>query len=140
MTESPYITHREILLNGMYGTAYCLQQFVLHQLDPYRYAFDIDNHSGGLDGRHIQIYKDMKQWYWDNGQASAGFKEVAEIIQSRRVQQAQSNLEQLRCLREMRPEDYPHEPGENQLEAYRNDVELHEWHHREHVAKGDLDE
>ena len=124
----------------MYGTAYCLQQFVLHQLDPYRYEFDIDSHSGRFDRRHIQIYKDMKQWYWDNGPASAGFKEVAEIIQSRRVQKAQSNLEQLRRLREMRPEDYPHEPGENQLEAYRNDVELHEWYHQQHVAKGDLDE
>lgn len=34
MNESPYITHRDVLLNGMYGTAYRLQEFVLHQLDP----------------------------------------------------------------------------------------------------------
>jgi hypothetical protein len=47
MTESPYITHRETLLEGKYGTAYLLQQFILHQYDPYRYPFDIENHRGG---------------------------------------------------------------------------------------------
>lgn len=83
MQQSPYVRHREILLNGMYGTAYRLQEFVLYQLDPCRYTFDIDEHRGGFDSVHLQIYQDMKQWYWDNGPSSAGFKEIAETLQAR---------------------------------------------------------
>ncbi|BDB19276.1 hypothetical protein cym2001_26410 [Pseudomonas sp. CYM-20-01] len=86
MPQSPYEQHREILLNGMYGTAYRLQEFVLYQLDPCRYTFDIDEHRGGFDSVHLQIYKDMKQWYWDNGPSSAGFKEIAKALQARYTQ------------------------------------------------------
>jgi hypothetical protein len=136
MNESPYITHRDILLHGMYGTAYLLQEFILHQLNPYRYHSDIDQRNGGFDRRHQQIYEDLKR----AGPKSAGFNEVAKIIESRSLQQAQSNREHLRCLLDMRPEDYPHEPGENQLQSYRNDVENHMRYHREYVALGYIDE
>lgn len=74
MRQSPYVIHREILLDGMYGTAYRLQEFVLYQLDPCRYTFDIDEHRGGFDSDHLQIYQDMKLWFWDNGPSSAGLK------------------------------------------------------------------
>lgn len=38
MTESPYVTNRETLLEGKYGTALLLQQFILHQYDASRYS------------------------------------------------------------------------------------------------------
>jgi hypothetical protein len=50
----------------MYGTDFRLQEFVLYQLDPCRYSFDIDEHRGGFDNVHLQIYQDMKQWFWEN--------------------------------------------------------------------------
>lgn len=140
ITESPYITHREILLNGKYGTAYRLQEFLLYQLNPWQYPFDMDQHRGGFDSHHLQIYKDMKWWYCYNGSASEGFKDLAETIEARMLKEAQSLRDDLNRLRQMRPEDYPHDPGEDQLKAYQSDVDLHEMHYRRYVEKGYLDE
>jgi len=140
MQQSPYVIHREILLNGMYGTAYLLQEFVLYQLDPCRYSFDIDEHRGGFDNVHLQIYQDMKQWYWDNGPSSAGFKDVAEALQARYTQQAQENLGELYLLQAMQPSDFPAEPGEIPADSHRHAVERAELLHREYVGKGFIDE
>ena len=140
MHQSPYVIHRDILLNGMYGTAYRLQEFVLYQLDPGRYTFDIDEHRGGFDSVHLQIYQDMKQWYWDNGPSSAGFKDVAEALQDRYTRQAQENLEELYLLRAMQPSDFPAEPGEIPADFHRHAVERAELLHREYVGKGFINE
>jgi hypothetical protein len=140
MSESPYITHREILLYGKYGTAYLLQEFILYQYDASRYSFEIDEHRGGFDSGHLQMYQDMKQWFWENGRSSDGFMELAETIQARWIRQAETNRDELVQLRQMRPEDYPNEAGTTQLESYRTDLENHEMFHRRYVAKGYLDE
>ncbi|EGH22104.1 hypothetical protein [Pseudomonas syringae] len=139
MIESPYVTHREILLNGKYGTAYLLQEFVLYQYDPERYSFEIDHHRGGFDSRHLQVYQDMKQWFGDNGLSSTGFKEIAETIQARWIGQAEANRADLLRLREMRPEDYPNEPGADQLDSYRTKLANLEMFHQRFVDKGYLD-
>ncbi|MDD1507727.1 hypothetical protein [Pseudomonas sp. CNPSo 3701] len=138
LTESPYITHRETLLNGKYGTAYLLQEFLLYQLNPWQYPFDIDQHRGGFDSRHLQIYKDMKWWYCYNGSDSAAFKELAHTIEARKLREAEALRESLKRLRQTRPEDYPHEEGEDQLKAYQLDIELHEMYYRRYVEKGYL--
>ncbi|MDZ4300188.1 MAG: hypothetical protein U1C13_00875 [Pseudomonas sp.] len=140
MHQSPYEQHRDILLNGMYGTAYRLQEFVLYQLDPCRYTFDIDEHRGGFDSVHLQIYQDMKQWYWDNGPSSAGFKDVAEALQARYTHQALANLDELCLLRAMQPDDYPAEPGEIPSDSHRHAVERAEQLHRLFISKGFIDE
>ncbi|GJB77132.1 hypothetical protein KAM380_015970 [Aeromonas caviae] len=62
MCQSPYEQHRDILLDGKYSTAYFLQDFVLHQYDSAQYPFDASRHLGGFDSRHLQIYKDLKQF------------------------------------------------------------------------------
>ena len=139
MTESPYVMHRETLLEGKYGTAYLLQQFILHQYDPYRYSFEIDHHRGGFDSRHLQMYQDMKQWFWENGRSSDGFMELAETIEARWIRQAEANRDELFRLREMRPEDYPHDNGSDQLESYRLAIAHCEMHHKRYVEKGFLD-
>ncbi|WP_426178498.1 hypothetical protein [Pseudomonas sp. TWRC1-2] len=140
MTESPYVTHRETLLEGKYGTAYLLQQFILHQYAPYRYSFEIDDHRGGFDSRHLQMYQDMKQCFWENGRSSDGFMELAETIETRCIRQAEANRDELVQLREMRPEDYPHDNGTDQLESYKSAIVLREMHHKRYVEKGFLDE
>ncbi|MEO8488234.1 hypothetical protein [Pseudomonas sp.] len=140
MHQSPYVIHRDILLNGMYGTAYRLQEFVLRQLDPCRYTFDIDEHRGGFDSVHLQIYQDMKQWYWENGPSSAGFKDVAEALQDRNTRQALENLEELYLLRAMQPSDFPAELGEIPANSHRHAIERIEHLHKEYVGKGFIDE
>lgn len=136
MRQSPYEQHRDILLNGMYGTAYLLQEFVLHQLDPCRYTFDIEEHRGGFDPLHLQIYQDMKQWFWDNGPSSAGFKDIAEALQAKYDQQARANFDELCLLRKMQPNNFSAEPGETAAQSHRRAIELAEHHHRSFVGKG----
>lgn len=140
ITESPYITHREILLNGKYGTAYRLQEFLLYQLNPWQYPFDMDQHRGGFDSQHMQIYKDMKWWYCYNGSASEGFEDLAKTVEARLLKEAKVVRDDLIRLRQMRPEDYPHDNDEDPLKSYQLDVELHEMHYRRYVDKGYLDE
>lgn len=140
MTESPYVTHRETLLDGKYSTAYLLQEFILYQYDADRYSFEIDHHRGGFDSTHLQIYQDMKQWFWENGRSSDGFMELAETIQARWIRQAEANRDELVQLQQMRPEDYPNEAGSIQLESYRMALDNKEMYHRRYVAKGYLDE
>lgn len=57
------------------------------------------------------MYQDIEQWFWENGQASDGFRELAETIKARWIRRAQANRDELLQLREMRPEDYPHDDG-----------------------------
>lgn len=139
MHKSPFITHREILLQGKYGTAYHLQQFVLHLRAPCRYAFVIDHHKGGFDSYHFQIYQEMKDWFWENGEASEGFKEVADVIEMRAIESAKNVLTELARLRAMRPKDYQHEAGSDQLKSYEGDLANHIWWHQQNVAKGYID-
>lgn len=147
MTQSPYVTHREIFLEGKYGTAYLLQRFLLHQLAPGRFPFEINDHLGGFDTRHTKVYQDMKSWFWENGPASEGFREIAEILRTRREQEAQNNLEELKKLRVMNPADYPIESdrdypigcGVTAVDAHKSALELCEYHHERHVANGYID-
>ncbi|WP_456292522.1 hypothetical protein [Pseudomonas sp. AK106] len=136
MPESPYITHRDIFLTGMYGTAYLLQDFILYQYNPRKFFSDIDQRCGGFDRRHQQIYEDLKAWFSDHGAASPGFRQIAEHLQSQRIARAQSVFEELCRLREMFPADYPSEPGANPSEEHGNALRNHEWYHEQNVSKG----
>lgn len=140
MSESPYVAHREILLDGKYGTAYLLQDFILYQYDASRYSFEIDEHRGRFDSRHLQMYQDMKQWFCENGRSSDGFTELAETVEARWIRWAQANRDELLQLREMPPEDYPHDDGSDQLDSYTLALALREMHHERYVEKGFLDE
>ncbi|EXF95844.1 hypothetical protein HK44_020985 [Pseudomonas fluorescens HK44] len=79
MIQSPYELHKNILLDDTYGTARRLQDFVLYQYESGRYPFDINEHIGGFDRRHLQIYSDLKQWFWKNG-PDPFFNEIAQIV------------------------------------------------------------
>lgn len=91
MPQSPYVQHRHILLDEFYGTAYLLQDFVLHQHDSEQYPFDIDQHWGGFDTRHRQICSELREWVWNHGLDST-FREVAGLIVAKRREAAQANL------------------------------------------------
>ena len=139
MLQSPYELHKDILLDDTYSTARRLQDFVLYQYESGRYPFDINEHIGGFDRQHLQIYSDLKQWYWDNG-PDPFFNEIAQTIITRRRATAQANFEELTRLREMEPEAYPVDPGESPINSHKVDLENHEMFHRRYVAEGILDE
>ncbi|MBP2838642.1 hypothetical protein A3L25_010260 [Pseudomonas putida] len=135
MPQPPYEIHRDILLDGKYGTAYLLQDFVLHQYDSDLYPFDASRHLGGFDTRHLQIYKDLKRFYWKNGPSTAQL-EITRTLIARRTAEAQENFDELTVLRAMRPEDYPAESGERPVDGYRSAVKACEMHHRRYAEIG----
>jgi hypothetical protein len=139
MLQSPYVLHKDILLCDSYSTARRLQDFILHQYESERYPFDANQCLGGFDSRHLQIYSDLKEWFWNHGPDPV-FKEIAEIIRVRRLKEALENLEELDHLRAMKPETYPAEIGESPVDAHKSAVESCEWFHRRYVAQGTLED
>lgn len=83
----------------------------------------------------MQIYSDLKQWFWENG-PDPFFNEIAETISARRRAAAKANFEKLTRLREMQPEAYPVDPGESPIYSHKVDLENHEMYHRRYVAGG----
>lgn len=139
MPQSPYELHKDILLDDSYSTARRLQDFVLHQYQSGRFPFDANQCIGGFDSRHLQIYSDLKEWFWNHGPDPV-FKEIAEIIIVRRLKEALENLEELDCLRAMQPEAYPAQVGESPVDAHKTAIEAREMFHRRYVAEGTLEE
>jgi hypothetical protein len=97
------------------------------------------NNVGGFDRRHLQIYYDLKQWFWDNGPDPL-FNEIAETIIARRRANAQANFDELIRLQAMEPKAYPVDPGESPIEAHKDALEIREDFHRRYVEEGVWDE
>ncbi|MEO6678466.1 MAG: hypothetical protein ABIO21_13955 [Pseudomonas sp.] len=135
MSQSPYVLHKKILLDDTYGTARLLQDFVLYQYESGQYPFDINEHRGGFDSRHLQIYSELKQWFWENGPDPSS-NEIAEAIIAKRRADAQANFDELVRLREMQPGTYPADSGETPIDAHRAALESREMFHRRYVASG----
>ncbi|MEB0008552.1 hypothetical protein QN412_24235 [Pseudomonas sp. RTB3] len=82
MPSSPYERYSNVFLDDTYGTARLLQNFVLYQYQSGQHPFDIGQYRGGFDSRHLQIYYDLKQWYWDNGPSPSFYALVDVIIET----------------------------------------------------------
>lgn len=135
MCQSPYEQHRDILLDGKYSTAYFLQDFVLHQYDSAQYPFDASRYLGGFDSRHLQIYKDLKQFYWDNG-PSKEHGDISLTIIAKRTAEAQANFDELTVLRATNPAGYPTEAGGSPAVSHRYALEVCELHHKRYSEMG----
>lgn len=135
MQQSPYAQHRSILVDDSYGTACRLQEFVLHQQDGDQYPFDIDQHWGGFDTRHRQIYTELREWVWQHGLDST-FEEVVRIIIAKRQEEAQANFDELTWLRHMSPEDFQPESGETPVESHRRAIATCEMWQKRYAEKG----
>lgn len=135
MTSSPYVLYKNILLDDTYGAARRLQDFVIYQYQSGRYPFDIDEHRGGLDSRHLQIFTDLKNWMWDNG-PDLFFNEIAETIISKRRAAAQANFNELTELRAVKPEDYVVEPGTDAVRSHKTALDNCEMHHKRYAEMG----
>lgn len=135
MIPTPYEQYRDILVDGKYGTAYLLQDFVLHQYDCDQYPFDSNRPLRGFDSRHLQIYKDLKQFYWDNGPSTAQL-EIARKIISRRTTEAQENFDELVVLRATNPADYVAEMGVLPADGHSAALRACELHHRRYAEMG----
>lgn len=79
--ESPFVTHRTEIL-GNYGTAYKLQQLVLH-LYNFNFEFNLGRLLWGADQRHTRIALDLIASYAVNGENDPDFMALAVEIRDR---------------------------------------------------------
>lgn len=79
--QSPFVTYRTQIL-GSYGTAYKLQQLVLH-LYNFNNEFNLGRLLWGADRQHIRIALEMIASYAENGENDPDFMALAEEIRDR---------------------------------------------------------
>lgn len=106
MEQSPFDRFSEILLDGKYGTAFLLQQFVLALYDCSTYRFSRRDHWGGFDSRHRDIFNDLLEWVEDHGHSEPSLIRVAKAIVADKERIARDNFLTLRGLKLIDFEDY----------------------------------
>jgi len=75
MSESPFETHREILL-ARYGAAKFLRHFTLSMWDGSTYKVGVSR-LGFLDQKHLEIMHELLAHYCEHGERDDSFMRVA---------------------------------------------------------------
>ncbi|OAS07715.1 hypothetical protein AYO08_10295 [Pseudomonas putida] len=87
MTESPFATHRAVLVDSDYAAAGFLQSFAMAMYAGA--AFPMDAHGlRNLDDQHMQIFQDMAASYRRHGEADPDFVDVCKAIKAKRAAHA----------------------------------------------------
>lgn len=92
MKESPFLTHRHILLNG-YGAAITLRGITLSLWNGRNWPADMSR-VAGLDDQHFAIAQELLAWYRQHGENDPDFMETgrdceAMALQSKREAEQQ---------------------------------------------------
>ena len=74
MKESPFLTHRHILLNG-YGAAITLRGLTLSLWNGRNWPADMSR-VAGLDDQHFAIAQELLAWYRQHGENDPDFMET----------------------------------------------------------------
>ncbi|BCK65797.1 hypothetical protein KAM448_35200 [Aeromonas caviae] len=101
MKESPFLTHRHILLNG-YGAAITLRGLTLSLWNGRNWPADMSR-MAGLDDQHFAIAQELLAWYRQYGENDPDFMETGrdcetialEAKRQAEQQQAYAGWEQL---------------------------------------------
>ena len=101
MKESPFLTHRHILLNG-YGAAITLRGIVLSLWNGRNWPADLSR-VGGLDEQHFTIAVELLTWYRLHGENDPDFMDTGRACEALALegkrqaeqQKAYDNWEQL---------------------------------------------
>lgn len=139
MEKSPFDRYTEMLLDGKYGTAYLLQEFVLALYDCSRYSFSRNDHWGGFDTRHRGIFNELLEWVEEHGHTDPSLIRVAKAIVAKKELIARDNYLTLRGLKLMDFEDYIDEDGgegDYKLKGYHADIQRRQEVHEYYVEKG----
>lgn len=105
MNESPFLKHRNILLNASYSTAMSLQSFVLSLYNGADHKFAASSLSN-FDPQHMAIFVEMATWYNRYTESDPDFMRVCEEMIKQRQQYARQNLAELNRLLAMDPNTY----------------------------------
>ena len=78
MRQSPFLTHKEILLGG-YGAARWLRRLTLSLWNGHAWPADLSG-LAGLDERHFQIALELLTWYRQYGEDDRDFMATVEEV------------------------------------------------------------
>lgn len=84
MNESPFATHRAILVDGDYSAAGFLQSFAMAMYAGAAFPMDA-NGLRNLDDKHMQIFHDMAASYRRHGEGDPDFVDVCKAIKAKRA-------------------------------------------------------
>lgn len=80
MQQSPFLTHRHILLNG-YGAAITLRVLTLSLWNGRNWPADMSR-VAGLDDRHFAIAQELLAWYRQYGENDPDFMETGRACEA----------------------------------------------------------
>lgn len=92
MKQSPFLTHKEILLSG-YGAARWLRRLTLSLWNGYAWPADLSG-LAGLDERHFQIALEFLTWYRQYGEDDRYFIAAAEAARKMELEAKKQAEEQ----------------------------------------------
>lgn len=127
MSESPFHTHKHLLLDEGYSTARSLQLFVLSMYQR-RWKFNGDVLSN-FDEAHIEIFCDFARSYRTHGESDQAFMNVCRAMIQQREKWAANNLANLQALEALDPNTYEEGPDSHRryvrdlFEQYERDRE-----------------
>ena len=88
MNESPFVTHRSILVDGDYSAAGFLQNFAMAMYAGGAFPMDASG-LRNLDEQHMRIFQEMAVWFRRHGEGDPDFVSVCQAIKAQRRAYAQ---------------------------------------------------
>jgi len=130
MKPSPFLTHREILVNGDYSAAGFLRDFTMAM---FAGEASPANCSGirNLDPNHMRIFFELASSYNANGENDADFMEVCQAIRRERRDYAARIKKTLDDVLATDPDSY-----EGGRDEHRSSVRFYSAEHEKNVARG----
>ncbi|KWS82359.1 hypothetical protein AL053_12345 [Pseudomonas savastanoi pv. fraxini] len=99
MNESPFATHRAILVDCDYSAAGFLQSFAMAMYAGAAFPMDA-NGLRNLDDKHMKIFQDMAASYRRHGEGDPDFVDVCKAIKAKRAAYAlriKAHLDEVRA-------------------------------------------
>jgi hypothetical protein len=137
MNESPFLKHRNILVEASYSTAMSLQSFVLSLYNGADHKFAANTLSN-YDPQHMAIFVELATWYNRHTESDPDFMNVCGEMIRQRQQFARENLAELNRLLALNPNTYS-EDGETGPSAHRYAVSDRRRTYESHQAGGWID-
>lgn len=129
MTESPFATHRSILVDADYSAAGFLQSFAMAMYSGAAFPMDAKG-LRNLDEQHMQIFQDMAAAYRLHGEADPDFVDVCKAIKAKRHAYGLAIKAHLDTVRACDPDEY-----EGGRREHSHSVDFYEREHQLNIER-----
>ncbi|RMN21126.1 hypothetical protein ALQ64_02821 [Pseudomonas cannabina] len=133
MNESPFATHRSILVDCDYSAAGFLQSFAMAMYAGAKYPMDA-NGLRNLDDNHMQIFQEMAASYRRHGEGDPDFVDVCKAIKAKRAAYGSRIKAHLEEIRACDPDKF-----EGGSREHSQSVNFYEREHQLNIDRGWID-